>query len=178
MNIISACDSPQLFVVAAPVRSSTDMLLAIIARLALTRSVVVVDGGNQFNAYAVARQIRQQQVEVTDPLRRIQVARAFTCQQMLVILEAVPSDPHPKIVLDLLGTFRADELTGVERAQLFARCLGHLRRISRTAHTLVGVRWPAADAAEARDWWAAVQEMADQVFIASPQPVLMPARLF
>lgn len=178
MDTITVSNSPQLSVVSAAADSSTRLLLAVTARLALTHSVVVMDGGNRFNAYAVARQIRQHQVDVTGPLRRIQVARAFTCQQLFAIMEATPCDQRPKIVLDLLGTFHPDELSVVERMQLFTRCLKHLYRMSRTAHTLVGVRLPAADDTEAKDRWTAIREIADQVFIAAPQPAFVPARLF
>ena len=68
---------------------------------ALRGPVTVLDGGNRFNAYLVARGARGQ----TELLERITVSRAFTCYQMLTLLETTHPLPRPILILDLLNTY-------------------------------------------------------------------------
>jgi len=63
--------------------------------------VHVLDGGNRFNGYTLARAACGRQ----EILNRITVARAFTCFQMLALLESTPASDGPFVILDLLRTF-------------------------------------------------------------------------
>lgn len=62
-------------------------MLEMSALLALRGPVRVLDNGNSYNALYVARFIRQQTVRLDDALSRIAVARAFTCYQVITLLE-------------------------------------------------------------------------------------------
>src|SRR4030065_337535 len=67
--------------------SNSDPLMGLAARLAQRAPLRVLDGGNCFNAYIVALALRQQTTDVTAALERIRVSRAFTCYQMVTLLE-------------------------------------------------------------------------------------------
>src|SRR5512137_642239 len=68
-------------------RSLNTALLTAIARLGEGGPVRVLDGGNRFNAYVVARAARGR----PEVLNRITVSRAFTCYQVLSLLESTPA---------------------------------------------------------------------------------------
>ena len=64
------------------------------------------DGGNRFSAYQVAGMIRRKTVHVESAARRLFIRRAFTCYQMVSLLEDTPAIPtQPYLILDLLATF-------------------------------------------------------------------------
>jgi hypothetical protein len=90
------------------------MLLELVARLARRRPLRVLDGGNCFNAYIVARELGRHTREVETALERIQVARAFTCYQVLTLLAETPADGVPTLVLQLLDTFHDENVSLVE----------------------------------------------------------------
>jgi|WetSurMetagenome_2_1015567.scaffolds.fasta_scaffold191496_1 hypothetical protein len=68
-------------------KSFNARLLAAIAHLGEVGTVRVLDGGNRFNAYMLARAARGQ----PKVLSRITVSRAFTCYQVLSLLESTPA---------------------------------------------------------------------------------------
>jgi len=72
-------------------RNLNGTLLEAIAKLGSIGPVRVLDGGNRFAAYKVARAVRGQ----AEILKRITVARAFNCYQVLSLLEDTPSIPAP-----------------------------------------------------------------------------------
>ena len=97
-------------------RAVSDAMLDLTARMALRKpsgvcSIRVVDGGNLFNAYEVARAICRQMtaqaeashgpgygdLSMDGALRRIHLSRAFTCYQMVTLLEETPLEVEPQI---------------------------------------------------------------------------------
>ena len=70
-------------------------MLELAARLALTGELRVLDGGNRFNVYPVARIIRRYSPELTAALARIRLARAFTCYQAAAMLAEMPAETAP-----------------------------------------------------------------------------------
>ena len=95
----------------------------------------IVDGGNCFNAYTVARAARGR----PEVLGRITVSRAFTCYQVLSLLESMPAIPVPVVILDLLNTFYDESVQAGERKRLLRACLGQLERLERVAGGLIPV---------------------------------------
>ena len=89
-------------------------MLACIATLALETSVVVLDGGMLFNTYRVVMAAHGQ----TRILNRIRFARAFTCYQMVALLERTPAEDACVVVLDLLSTFLDENVPASERIRL------------------------------------------------------------
>jgi hypothetical protein len=70
-------------------RSLNASMQLLIARLGAQAALHVLDAGNRFNAYRVAR-LAGGRTEVLD---RITVARAFTCYQVLALLESTQPGP-------------------------------------------------------------------------------------
>ena len=80
----------------------SDKMLELIAKLSLSQHVTVLDCGNRSNMYSVAKLIRPY---TSDPVRvmcNIRLSRAFTCYQVLAMLQAVAANPpkEPLVVLD------------------------------------------------------------------------------
>ena len=167
-----------LLVLLAP-HAADEMMLTITARLAQRGALRVMDGGNRFNAYKVARMLRRLGVEALDQaLARVHVARAFTCYQMVTLLEQAAPQAAPTLVIDMLNTFYDESVPLGERRRLLESCLGHLRRISAQAAVVVSVRPPRPPDVDVTGMQQRVQSWADQVwFQEEVLPVEQP-RLF
>ena len=114
-------------------RSLNSTMLTAIACLGERCSLRVLDGGNRFNAYTVARAARGRQEapsrDIRGILNRITVSRAFTCYQVLSLLESTPAIQSPFVVLDLLSTFYDESVQTGERKRLLRSCIAHLERL-------------------------------------------------
>jgi hypothetical protein len=130
----------------------------------------ILDGGNRFDLHGIARGIHAGSIHaggLEAILRRIQVARAFTCYQMEALLAAAGPHPMPILVFRLLATF-ADGPFGdgaappAERLRLLARCIDHLKRLARLAPVMVSAA-PPSDALTA-GLLARLETAADQVW--------------
>ncbi len=110
--------------------SNLDHIPDLIAELALLGPVTVLDGGNCFPAYRIAHLIRRKSIQVQEILKRILIRRAFTCYQMLHLLESAASIAHPHIILNPLSTFQDDQVTPREADRLLILCLSHTERLS------------------------------------------------
>jgi len=93
----------------------------------------VLDGGNLFDVYSVARGLHGK----TNWLERIRIARAFTCHQITALLAGQPAGSQPRVILDLLSTFYDENVPQLERTHLLENCLTHLQRLSRSAPLIV-----------------------------------------
>lgn len=108
-------------------------LPCLLAELALRGPVAVLDGGNRFPAYRIAREIRKRSLDVLEASNRIHLRRAFTAYQVVHLLESAQSSRHPAVILDLLTTFQDDQVTPREAERLLAICLDHIQRLSLAA---------------------------------------------
>lgn len=143
MNTLANPIRNQIQLVVAP-HAGREMMLALASRLAPGNVVRVLDGGNQFNAYTVSREIRRHTAELNRALNNIRLSRGFTCYQMLVLLADTPTIPErPVLVLDLLATFYDESVPLVESRRLLENALIHLRRLCRTAPVMVSARPPS-----------------------------------
>ena len=119
-------------------------MLDLAARLAQRGTLRVLDGGNSFNAYTVARSLGRElgagDKKLENALKRISVARSFTCYQMLTLLSETPAAPCPTLVLDLLATFYDENVELYESQRLLENCIEHLLRLSRLAPLVVSAR--------------------------------------
>jgi hypothetical protein len=150
-------------------------LLNVIARLGERTSVRVLDGGNRFNAYTVARAARDWE----DILNRITVSRAFTCYQVLSLLESTPSTPSPFVILDLLRTFYDESVQAGERKRLLRACITHLERLEQASGGVVSAHPPGVPSQAAIELLGMLQTSAvDTYFIQPAAPVPEPMRLF
>ena len=119
-------------------------MLELAAQLAVQGGLRALDCGNRFNVYPVGRAIRRHTTRVNETLERISLSRAFTCYQVLALLEETPEETCPTLVLDLLATFYDEDVKLPESRRLLGRCLGPLRRLSRLAPVVVSACPPKA----------------------------------
>ena len=146
-------------------------LLDPVASLAWRGPVRILDGGNSFNVYQVARHLERRrpahtatQVSLYSALANIQVARAFTCYQVVALLSDTPATAAPTLVLDMLATFADENVSFMERRRLLSACLLELRRLSHLAPLGVSVRLPPIEKPESTRLLAALEDAADQVY--------------
>ena len=141
MNILPVLHTGALLVVCAP-HAAREPVSALAAELALRGSLTVLDGGNRFQPYRVARLLRQQTVEVDRAAKRLFIRRAFTCYQVLAMLEGTPALRQPYLVLDLLASFYDEQLQAREAARLLEACLRQLERLCQLAPVVVTLAPP------------------------------------
>ena len=134
-------------VLTAP-RAASMLMLELTARLSAVGELRVLDGGNRFNVYPVARAVRRHTTDVTASLGRIRLSRAFTCYQVAALLAETPADGLPTLVIDLLAAFYDDNVRLSESQRLLTGCIFHLRRLSQFAPVVVSAKPPTLLCAE------------------------------
>jgi hypothetical protein len=120
-------------------------MLDLIGRLVQQTPLRLIDGGNRFDPYRCSRVVAAALApgECLDALlKRIQIARAFTCYQMLTLLSELPASPFPVLALDLLATFYDESVPAPEAERLLSECVSHLRRLSAQAPVVVSIGPP------------------------------------
>jgi hypothetical protein len=169
--------SPQkLHLLVAPHRAQRQMMTVLTAHLALTGNVRLLDAGNCFDGYGLARQLRQQTSAWEAALKRVSVARAFTCYQVETLLTESVSDFSPVLVMNLLDTFYDENVKLQERQRLLSVSLKELRRLCRAASVAVSTSLPTRD--QPGELLEMLSNAAGQVWnFEEPQPV-EPMRLF
>jgi hypothetical protein len=117
--------------------AAPEPVVELLAMLALRGPVTVLDGGNCFPAYRLARTIASQAPDLAAVMQRVFVCRAFTCHQMLSLLEGAPSLPQACLLLDPLATFYDDQVPEQEVRRLLAGCLRQMKRLAQKAPVLI-----------------------------------------
>ncbi len=130
-----------LVVIYAP-QAARQASSALIAQLALRGAVTVLDGGNRFQPYRIAHLLRRKTRQVNAAADRLIIRRAFTCYQMLALLQSTPALPQPYVVLDLLATFYDDHITSREASRLLDACLQQVQRLLQVAPVVVTLAPP------------------------------------
>jgi hypothetical protein len=115
-------------------------LLAAAAQIAQRSPLIVLDCGRQFDASIVARAARGRP-EIID---RIQVQRAFICYEAVKLLESLPAEKTPVLILDFLSTFYDENVKIHTRRFLLEGSLKHFQRLSQGAGLAVTVHAPPA----------------------------------
>ena len=141
MDILPAITTGSFTVVCAQ-HSAREQITSVIAELALRGPVTVLDGGNRFQAYRVAHLIRKRTTDVRRAAERLFIRRAFTCYQMLALLEGTPARPQPYLLLDLLATFYDDHVPTRKASRLLDACLTQLERLRRMAPVAITLAPP------------------------------------
>lgn len=177
MDALTLPLSNRLLVLVAPHAAGT-LMLELSARLALNGGLRVLDGGNRFNVYPVARNIRRYTSELNGALSRIHLARAFTCYQMAVMLAETAADGKPTLVLDFLATFYDENVSLEESRRLLEDCLLNLKRLSRNAPVVVSVKMPGRICAERSVLVDQLAGQASQSWTLEPLPVPAPQMLW
>ena len=135
--LICGCIDPSAFkpscltVIEGPSKLVPDTLFSLCARTACRgEDVILVDGANSFNPYAVSRSVKSMGFEPRSALSRIHVARAFTEYQMDAIIsglhEAVANwNPSIVAVLYLSNLFSTQD-----GKKLFGSILKSLKEVT------------------------------------------------
>lgn len=157
--------------------AASSAMLTFAARLALLTPLRVLDGGNRFNAREVARILRGLNApDLYAALGRIRLARAFTCYQMLALLEETLPSSHPTLILDLLDTFYDESAPLDERRRLIENCLLQLRSLSLLAPVVASVRPPAPTHSDPTGLLEMVQQAADSLWFQEDLPEMKKAK--
>lgn len=122
-----------------------EQIAALTAELALCGAVTVLDGGNRFPAYQAVRILRRRTANLLPTASRIFLRRAFTCYQMLYLLESTPARPQPCLILDLLATFQDENVPTPEVSRLLDRCLTQLDRLRLEAPIIISLATSPGD---------------------------------
>ena len=130
---------PNKMIVICSASAARDQIAALTAELALCGAVTVLDGGNRFPAYQTARMLRRRTPNILPTARRIFLRRAFTCYQMLALLESTPTLHQPYLILDLLGTFQDENVPTAEVSRLLDRCFTQLERLRLEAPVILSL---------------------------------------
>ena len=99
--------------------------------------VLVADGANSFDPYVVSKFARKEGFPLEELLKKIAVARAFTCHQLATLirkrLEAfIPSEvPALVVFLGPCTVFFDEDVPGEEAALLFRRTMAKVEEMSR-----------------------------------------------
>lgn len=98
--------------------------------------VVVADGANSFDPYMVSKFARKERLQPDELLKKISVARAFTCHQLFTLirdrLDGVVS-PGGRCLVVFLGPctmFFDEDVPGEEAALLFRKMLAKVQEMS------------------------------------------------
>jgi len=179
MNALLNPAPGRLLLVIAP-RAGGAIMLDLIARLACRGPLRLLDGGNCFDVYrcnlAIARALQGQKEQLPAVLERIQLARAFTCYQMVALLKQTQARPVPTLVLDLLSTFYDESVPGVESRRLLQACIVQLQRLNNRAPVAISTR-PGLTGSRP-ELLEALQSAASQVWALEPYVPEPPPRLF
>lgn len=167
----------RLLVLAAP-HAASALMLELAARLSLNGTLRVLDGGNRFNIYPVARMIRRYTPALSGALARIRLARAFTCHQMAVMLAETKAESMPTLVLDMLATFYDENVPLAESQRLLQDCLAQLTRLCRCAPVVVSVKPPATQCPQRQVLLETLLDHASQSWTLEPLPAPAPQMLW
>jgi hypothetical protein len=128
---------PDLQLLIAPSQVQHQAATTFLAELAQRGPVQVLDGGNRFDVLTLNRALRQRGHPLYSALERVRVARAFTCYQMVTLLEQSSSRGFPTLILNLLSPFGDENAPLPERFRLLEAALGQLRATARLAPVLM-----------------------------------------
>jgi hypothetical protein len=167
LNAITQPAVDHLLLVIAP-HAAAPLIWELAARLAVNGAVHVLDGGNRFNVYPVVKALRRLTSDLEAALKRITLSRAFTCYQMLSLLQETPASDAPTLLLDLLATFFDENVTLPESQRLLATCLPHLKRLSARAPLIISVKPPAPIAVERQVLIDQLQQAVAQTWTLEP----------
>jgi hypothetical protein len=141
MNLLPDPAAGKLGLLIGP-RAEREVMFKITALLASHGPVRILDGGNSFDAFQVARLIRRRTPHLAQALERIFVARAFTCYQVVTLFEQTPATPCPQLALDMLATFGDESVSVEESERLLQIVIAHLRRLCSQGPVVVSIRPP------------------------------------
>lgn len=178
-SIIPKPEAGRFLLVVTPYISG-EVIFDLAARLALGGELEILDGGNTFNAYRAMSALRRLDPFQTpvSALITTRLARAFTCYQVVALLEEMVIAPsaRPLLILDLLNTFGDESLAVRERKRLLNHSLALIQRLARTRPVGAWVRRRSVAPAETLDFLAQVERAAGKRWHVQPPPPSLPTQ--
>lgn len=130
----------ELLVVFGP-HAGGGRMLDLAARLALRGPLYILDCGNRSNMYHVAKALRPLTADPAAMLKNIRLSRAFTCYQVLALLEKLrPEAGVPVLILDLLSTFMDESVHLDESVMLFEKTMHCIKSASRVTPVVTSAK--------------------------------------
>lgn len=165
--------SPKRFL-AIGAHALSERMLQLISALALRQTVTVLDCGNRSNMYAVAKLIRPYTSDPVSVMRNIRLSRAFTCYQVLAMIQATAKNPphEPLILLDLLATFLDEDVELKDSQRLLSHSLDLLKSMSHFGPVVISTRQIPA-IAENRS--VLLEQLKESVEVCWEEPLPLPA---
>jgi hypothetical protein len=158
-------------------RTASEQTARLSAELVRHGPLTVLDGGNCFPFYRIARLLRAPVNESAAAIGRLYIHRAFTCYQMLALLESTPALHQLYLVLDLLGTFYDEQIPEWDVSHLLDACIGQVKRLCLHAPVTLLLFPPLLP--ERAHLYERVCQQADQVFgFSEPLPGPVQPTLF
>ena len=168
----------QISLLIAPAVTIT-ILMEMAAQMAMQSQLLVLDGGNRFDGYGLARALRKRTSQMHAKLQNVLLSRVFTCYQMKSFVSERNHNTMPILVLDLLATFLDENVPLRERQQLLAECLQHLQGLSQTAPVVIWVRKRSLPGIEDEGLLEQVLSAANKTWhIENPTPIAHQPALF
>lgn len=165
-------------IVATLGHAKREQIAVLAAELVRNGPLTVLDGGNCFPFYRFARLLKAHTNKNGLAAGRLYIQRAFTCYQMLTLLESAPALPQPFLVLEMLGTFYDEQVPEWEVSRLLGACLGQVKRLCLHAPVMLLLSRPLLSGRGAH-LLERVCRQADQTFgLAEPAPELIQPTLF
>ena len=160
-------------------RQVIEGLTAMLTSLALNGQVNLIDGGNLFDGYRLARMIRKQTPYVHQVLDNISLSRSFTCHQMTTLLRELPANGTPLVVFGLLSTFLDESVPFSQRRRLLNKSLSELQRINVKSPVALWVRLRHIPSGEDEQLLPLVLNIAQDIWqLEDPRPLSSQFSLF
>ena len=170
MDEIALPNANQLYTIIGG-REAASRLLDLSARLALRGRLLILDCGNRANPLPIAKELRRLTNDPVAALGNIQAARAFTCYQVVVLLEQLEQRvavQEPVILFDLLASFYDESVDYAEGVRLLEHALDCLTHVRANAPLLVSARPPFADFPERKTFVEMLLRISDRYWIEEP----------
>ncbi len=150
----------------------------LIIQCSVDSPVWILDAGNCFNPYQIVRQIRAQTPHVKAVLERIQVARAFTCFQVISLLEQTQITQGSIFILRLLTTFVDEMIMMKDRLRLLKQVNSQIERLCQSVPLTITLDMARFESDPIMDWSSRLQARADKILLPEIVPDHSPLTLF
>ncbi len=113
-------------------KETRGQIAELIATMAMREPLSIVAGSEWLPMYEVARHLSYQTNEFKAVMDRVHLARAFTCYQLLDILNNTPPIPEPLLMINFLHPFYEVDVPPEVRARVLDTCVRRLDNLSYT----------------------------------------------
>ena len=151
----------------------------LIAMTALRGPLTIIAGNEWLPTYQVPKMLRRYTTAIKETLDRVHLARAFTCYQMMDILENTAPIREPLLMINFLFTFY-DENIGLDvRKRILEQCLQKLKILSVSRPVAMLIERMPKKHKEYEEFYPLLESMAHEIVNVEAQADLAPPiRLF